>query len=888
MTNQAIALGGALTSKLLKNRKTIGFMISTDLENTFHVPIWKGVSEMAAEKGVNLITFLNSTVWYSQETLNRNETIYKQINLSTLDGMISFDFGIPYVAEKLTHFESAANVIINYPREGYPCLNISQKEIKLAVEHLIKVHNKKKFLYISGNKGNFEAESRLTAFKESMVENQIPFTSEYLFYGNFSDMRCGEKVIDEALNIRHLDFDAVVCANDNIATSAIIGLQKHNLSVPYDIAVTGFDDDIHAKSSLPPMTTIRSSFYKVARYGTDKLVRKLNGEPIPNGIEVTPTQLKVRRSCGCLPDSITNASMQNEQNQNKRLFKKFNYSQLVSELNSLLGEKAELLPAQWTEKLWDSLCSGIKSGKSDQFLQQVDLLQREFLKNDISLDFWQEMFSILRRHFIQCAKNHIGKGNLFEDFFNQARVFSAEMVDQKQIRENLDLESEYVLLLNSINKLITTFEMKGMLDVLVNTIQPNLGIPGIYLVLYEGSEWPAVSGRLILASNEQGRIEIGEDGILFDVERLLPDNILNDRERHDLLVAPLTFGEENLGYIVYEAKILKGFYSQLTTQISSAVKGAMLFRQRDELLKNVADNAEQISEVSDKLTITVNSTKEAMDQIAQSMSQVAKGASEQAQVVNQAALSIDKMASASQKIAEDANTGNTYAEQAAKEAEEGSELGKSTVEDMHQIKQMVGEASSKVQEMSRHSNQISTIVQTIEDIASQTNLLALNAAIEAARAGEHGKGFAVVADEVRKLAEKSSVSAKEIAGLVITIQKSIGETVKSMESSDFQVATGVAQADQSNVALNNIQQAANEVYQRVSEISESAADIASQAGEMSTAIDNIASVTEENTSATEEVNASIEEINAGMEEMASLTQTMLDMATRMNDLVGQQ
>lgn len=862
-------------------------MISSELENSFHVPIWKGVSEIAQEQGVNLVTFLNAPVWYSKDLLHHNETLYKQINRNTLDGMISFDFGIPYVAEKLTHFESAANVIINYPRQNYPCLTISQKEIKLVVEHLVKVHNKRKLIYISGNKGNFEAESRLSAFKESVAEYKIDFPPERLFYGNFSDMHCGEKTIDEALEVRHLDFDAVVCANDNMASSAIIGLRKHNLSVPYDVAVTGFDDDVHAQSSLPPLTTVRSSFYDVARYGTQKLIRMLNGETIANVTEVTPTELIIRRSCGCLPESILNASSSSGKGMKSLFLKRFNPDQLAAEVHKLLGEKASLLPKHWVESLWQSLCSSIEAKKPEEYLKSIDLLQRDFLKNGLTLEVWQDLLSIIRGHFQQCATSRSAKADLYEDLFNQARVFSAEMVEQKQIRENLDLDADYVLLLNSINKLITTFEMKGMLDVLVDTIQPNLGIPGLYLVLYEGTEWPVQEGRLILASDERGRKEIGENGITFPVEQLLPEGILDEDRLHDLLVAPLNFGEENLGYIVYEVMKLKGFYSQLTTQISSAVKGAMLFSQRDELLSHVAQDSQQISVVSDKLTQTVNNAKDAMAQITQSMNQVAKGASDQAQVVNQAALSIDQMAAASQKIAEDAKTGNMYAGQAAKEAEEGAQLGKSTVEDMHLIKQMVAEASGKVLEMSQHSNQISTIVQTIEDIASQTNLLALNAAIEAARAGEHGKGFAVVADEVRKLAEKSSVSAKEIAGLVLTIQRSIGEAVKSMETSDFQVATGVAQADQSNQALNHIREAADAVYQRVTEISSSAANIAAQADEMSASIDNIASVSEENTSATEEVNASIEEISASMEEMASLTQTMLDMATRMNDLVGE-
>ncbi len=876
----------AKKKKLIENRKTIGFMISSDLENHFHVPIWRGVSEVAQEEDCNLITFLNSNVWYSQETINKNKTIYKQINTHTLDGMISFDFGVPWVMEHLAHFESAANVIVNYPRKNYPCLTISQKGIKSVVDHLITVHHKSKFIYISGNKGNFEAESRLDAFKESLSEHNIPFEQDRVFYGNFGDVSCGYRFVTEAIEKRHLSFDAVVCANDNMATSAMAALEEHKLAVPYDVAVTGFDDDSRAKSSIPPMTTIRASFYTVVRKGTHKLVRKLKGESIPNETEVLSSDLVIRRSCGCLPDSIRNAATSKTKIGFLKLPGKLKLESINKDLEELVGEKSKLLPAGWQSNLWDSFHAALKTKNVDLFIQQVDLIQREFLKQEINLDILQEILSMMRQNFLLSAKGNVGRLGYFEDFFNQARVFISEIIDQKQIRENLNIDSQYVLLLQCINKLITTFDMNGLMDVLVSEVQPNLNIPGIYLVKFEDTEWPAKTGRLILASNEQGRMDLGSEGILFDVDQLLPYKIIDATKRQNLLVAPLSFKEENLGYAIFEVSHLGGFYGQLTTQIASALKGAILFKQRDALIQNVAQNAAKISDVSDKLTITVNSTKDAMNQIAQSMSQVAKGASEQAQVVNQAALSIDNMANASQKIAEDANTGNTFAAQAANDAQEGAFLSSSTVKDMNEIKQMVGNASEKVKEMSKHSDKISSIVETIEDIASQTNLLALNAAIEAARAGEHGKGFAVVADEVRKLAEKSSLSAKEIAGLVITIQQSISEAVKSMAQSDAEVSNGVSQANKANQALANIQQAADQVYKRVNEISESAGNIATQASQMASAVENIASVTEENTSATEEVNASVEEINAEMEEMASLTHSMMDMANAMRDLVN--
>jgi len=234
---------------------------------------------------------------------------------------------------------------------------------------------------------------------------------------------------------------------------------------------------------------------------------------------------------------------------------------------------------------------------------------------------------------------------------------------------------------------------------------------------------------------------------------------------------------------------------------------------------------------------------------------------------------------------------------------------------MNGIKTRVGLSAEKVKEMGLRSDQIGAIVETIDDIASQTNLLALNAAIEAARAGEHGKGFAVVADEVRKLAEKSALATKEIAGLIKNIQQVVAEGVAAMNDSVAEVDTGVARANEAGASLQNIQQAVEAVRRQVQDIAaaalemnaasdhlvhametvggvvqenaDSADKMTMRSHEVTETIENIASVSEENSAAMEEMSAAAEEMNVQVEEALAAAQALAEMAQALQEVVEQ-
>ncbi|MCP4544414.1 MAG: methyl-accepting chemotaxis protein [Chloroflexi bacterium] len=337
--------------------------------------------------------------------------------------------------------------------------------------------------------------------------------------------------------------------------------------------------------------------------------------------------------------------------------------------------------------------------------------------------------------------------------------------------------------------------------------------------------------------------------------------------------------------------------------------------QSAQAANQVATTIQQVANGTAQQTESVTNATTTVDQVSRAIEGVARGAQEQAAAVGRSAQITANISTAVQQVAVNAQSGAQSAAQTALAARNGSETVAKTIRGMGSIKASTDLVAQRVREMGQRSEQIGDIVETIDGIASQTNLLALNAAIEAARAGEHGKGFAVVADEVRKLAEGSANATKEIAGLIRTIQQTITEAVQAMEAGAAEVESGLEQAAEAGHALDSILAASEEVNLKVEEIAAAAQqmdasanelvgamdavsavveentasteEMAAGSGQISQTIENIAAISEENSASTEEVSATVEEVSAQVEEVTASAQSLSGMAEELQALVAQ-
>lgn len=324
-----------------------------------------------------------------------------------------------------------------------------------------------------------------------------------------------------------------------------------------------------------------------------------------------------------------------------------------------------------------------------------------------------------------------------------------------------------------------------------------------------------------------------------------------------------------------------------TDEIGQLAHGFVNMRKKlQKLVQKIYAQAEQLADTSEELTASAEQSSNSSAQAAESAATLAAASGKQTAASQETTVVVHEMSEGIQKISGNAQQLSTDSNQAATKADHGNQAVERAVNQMDQIRNTVSESGQVVTKLGEKSEEIGHIVDVIAGISGQTNLLALNAAIEAARAGEQGRGFAVVADEVRKLAEQSQNAAQQIAELIKTIQLDTEHAVAAMNAGIQEVTTGTDVVHAAGASFQEIIQVVNHLSEGVTHISADIERVAAGTHTIVNAADTMETLSRKSAGEAQHFSAASEEQRTSMKEISSASQFLAELAQELQSEVS--
>ncbi|QXE02149.1 methyl-accepting chemotaxis protein [Terribacillus sp. DMT04] len=304
------------------------------------------------------------------------------------------------------------------------------------------------------------------------------------------------------------------------------------------------------------------------------------------------------------------------------------------------------------------------------------------------------------------------------------------------------------------------------------------------------------------------------------------------------------------------------------------------------IIRVVHDTSQQVAASSEELSASAEQSSTSSEHVAKTMQELAEGSGQQLELITVTAATMDDMKQHTDKLVMNSQNVEMAVEKTSELSVEGGRAIKDVNQQMNTITSHVQDLSESIESLNKRSKEISDITGVITDISAQTNLLALNATIEAARAGEHGKGFAVVADEVRKLAEETNGAAAQIASLVSYIQQDTTKTIGLMQHAADEVTAGTRVVDQAGRSFTQIETAVASLVEDFQEVGAALKGLIGGSEIVDRSLAEVNGVAQEGAASTESVSAATEEQLAAMQEIAASSSSLAFLAEELQTSIA--
>jgi diguanylate cyclase (GGDEF)-like protein len=578
-------------------RATIGFFCA-NIHIGVSSALWQGIVHTAREKDANLFCFPGGGLGVQSGNEVQRNLIYELGNSHCLDGVISWatTLGVEMPKDDLEDFHRRFHlpiVTLGMPLDGFSgVITDDAGAIRSAIAHLVEVHHLRRLAMIRGPENHFSANQRYLAYLDVMRENGIDIDPRWvtppLYWEDFN--QAAKILLDERGLIPGVDFDGVISASDLFAIPFMKALQERNIPVPGKVAVIGFNNLLESHLVSPPLTSVEPNFFTQGCQAVKVLLEAIQSGFTP-GVTHPPAALQIRQSCGCPPQSVIEAAMG---------------AQMVAQHAYPLGSapwreqirgelERQFRGGQDMDDLLSSFEHALRTGDPWDFLTRFATILRQADAGDEDLTAWQAVVSTIRRNTLMGVAPTARV--TCEDLCGQARVIIGEMAQRAQAYRQLQAERQSEALREIGQALITSFDMERLSEVLVERL-PQLGISSCFMALYDDKAEPLDQSRLVMAFAENKQVPLPPEGVLFPTRHLIPERMLPDR-RFSFIVEPLFFQKEPIGFALFEAGPLDGaVYEVLRAQISSALKGASLFREVQEQKRQLTVSEAQLKELS--------------------------------------------------------------------------------------------------------------------------------------------------------------------------------------------------------------------------------------------------------------------------------------------------